>query len=126
MIPDIVVEAVGTEEDMPSCTAKRENMTYYVTDLKTVFVCKSRVWTKFNPGMGLEKNAPVAKFSAFVDGRNLQISGAKIGSDINLLDMQGRVIYSSRASVPNLSMQVPRSGSYLLRIGMQQKVVNIR
>ena len=126
VIPDIVVEAVGTEEDMPSCTAKRENMTYYVTDLKTIFVCKSRVWTKFNPGMGLEKTTPVAKFSAFVNGRNLQISGAKIGSDINLLDMQGRVIYSSRASVPNFSMQVPRSGSYLLRIGMQQKVVNIR
>ena len=126
IIPDIVVEAVGTEEDMPSCTAKRENMTYYVTDLKTVFVCKSRVWTKFNPGMGLEKATPIAKFSAFVNGRNLQISGAKIGSDINLLDMQGRVIYSSRASVPNFSMQVPRSGSYLLRIGRQQKVVNIR
>ena len=126
VIPDIVVEAVGTEEDMPSCTAKRENMTYYVMDLKTIFVCKSRVWTKFNPGMGLEKTTPVAKFSAFVNGRNLQISGAKIGSDINLLDMQGRVIYSSRASVPNFSMQVPRSGSYLLRIGMQQKVVNIR
>lgn len=126
IIPDIVVEAVGTEEDMPSCTAKRENMTYYVTDLKTVFVCKSRVWTKFNPGMGLEKTTPIAKFSAFVNGRNLQISGAKIGSDINLLDMQGRVIYSSRASVPNFSMQVPRSGSYLLRVGAQQQIVNVR
>lgn len=126
IIPDIVVEAVGTEEDMPSCTAKRENMTYYVTDLKTVFVCKSRVWTKFNPGMGLEKTTPIAKFSAFVNGRNLQISGAKIGSDINLLDVQGRVIYSSRASVSNFSMQVPRSGSYLLRVGAQQQVVNVR
>lgn len=126
IIPDIVVEAVGTEEDMPSCTAKRENMTYYVTDLKTVFVCKSRVWTKFNPGMGLEKVAPVAKFSALVNGRNLQISGAKIGSYINLLDMQGRVVYSSRVSVPNFSMQAPRSGSYLLRVGAQQQIVNVR
>ena len=96
VIPDIVVEAVGTEEDMPSCTVKRENMTYYVTELKTVFVCKSRIWTKFNPGMKLEKVAPIAKFTAVVNGRNLQISGAKIGSDINLLDMQGRVIYNGR------------------------------
>ena len=117
---------MGTEEDMPSCTAKRENMTYYVTELKTVFVCKSRIWTKFNPGMKLEKVASIAKFTAVVNGRNLQISGAKIGSDINLLDMQGRVIYSSRASVPNFSMQVPRSGSYLLRVGAQQQVVNVR
>ena len=126
IIPDIVVEAVGTEEDMPSCTAKRENMTYYVTDLKTVFVCKSRVWTKFNPGMGLEKTTPVAKFSAFVNGRNLQISGAKIGSDINLLDMQGRVIYNGRVGAANFSMQTPRSGSYVLRVGTQQQVVNVR
>ena len=76
--------------------------------------------------MGLEKTTPIAKFSAFVNGRNLQISGAKIGSDINLLDMQGRVVYSSRVSVPNFSMQAPRSGSYLLRVGAQQQIVNVR
>ncbi|SHM45844.1 hypothetical protein [Fibrobacter sp. UWB7] len=126
VIPDIVVEAVGTEEDMPSCTVKRENMTYYVTELKTVFVCKNRVWEKFNPGTKLALVANVAKFSALVNGRNLQISGAKVGSDINLLDMQGRVIYNGRVGTTNFSMQAPGSGSYLLRIGMQQKVVNIR
>ncbi len=126
VIPDIIVEAVGTEEDMPSCTAKRENMTYYVTELKTVFVCKSRIWTKFNPGMGLEKTTPVAKFSAFVNGRSLQISGAKVGAEVNLLDMQGRVIYNGRANAANFSMNVPRSGSYVLRIGAQQRIVNVR
>lgn len=126
VIPDIVVEAVGTEEDMPSCTVKRENMTYYVTELKTVFVCKNRVWEKFNPGTKLALVANVAKFSALVNGRNLQISGAKVGSDINLLDMQGRVIYNGRVGTTNFSMQAPGSGSYLLRIGTQQKVVNVR
>ena len=126
VIPDIVVEAVGTEEDMPSCTVKRENMTYYVTELKTVFVCKSRIWTKFNPGMKLEKVAPIAKFTAVVNGRNLQISGAKIGSDINLLDMQGRVIYNGRVDVANFSVNVPQSGAYVLRIGSEQRIVNAR
>lgn len=126
VIPDIVVEAVGTEEDMPSCTAKRENMTYYITELKTVFVCKSRIWTKFNPGMGLEKNAPVAKFSALVNGRQLQIAGAKIGAEVNLLDMQGRVMYNSRVNTANFSMCVPRSGFYVLRIGAQQRIINAR
>ena len=126
VIPDIVVEAVGTEEDMPSCTVKRENMTYYVTELKTVFVCKSRIWTKFNPGMKLEKVAPIAKFTALMNGRNLQISGAKVGADVNLLDMQGRVIYNGRANDANFSMDVPRSGSYVLRIGAQQRIVNVR
>ena len=126
VIPDIVVEAVGTEEDMPSCTVKRENMTYYVTELKTVFVCKSRIWTKFNPGMKLEKVAPIAKFTAVVNGRNLQISGAKIGSDINLLDMQGRVIYNGRVDAANFSVNVPQSGAYVLRIGSEQRIVNAR
>ena len=126
VIPDIVVEAVGTEEDMPSCTVKRENMTYYVTELKTVFVCKSRIWTKFNPGMKLEKVAPIAKFTAVVNGHNLQISGAKIGSDINLLDMQGRVIYNARVDAANFSVNVPQSGAYVLRIGSEQRIVNAR
>lgn len=126
VIPDIVVEAVGTEEDMPSCTVKRENMTFYVTELKTVFVCKSRVWTKFNPGMKIANLRVVAKFSAAVNGRSLQISGAKIGADVNLLDMQGRVIYNGRANAANFSMNAPRSGSYVLRIGAQQRIVNVR
>lgn len=126
VIPDIVVEAVGTEEDMPSCTVKRENMTYYVTELKTVFVCKSRIWTKFNPGMKLEKVAPIAKFTAFVNGRNLQISGAKVGADVNLLDMQGRVIYNACVDAANFSVNVPQSGAYVLRIGSEQRIVNAR
>ena len=126
VIPDIVVEAVGTEEDMPSCTVKRENMTYYVTELKTVFVCKSRIWTKFNPGMKLEKVAPIAKFTAVMNGHNLLISGAKIGSDINLLDMQGRVIYNARVDAANFSVNVPQSGAYVLRIGSEQRIVNAR
>ena len=125
-IQDIVVEAVGTEEDMPSCTVKRENMTFYVTELKTVFVCKSRVWTKFNPGLKIANLRVAAKFSATVNGRSLQISGAKIGAEVNLLDMQGRVIYNGRANAANFSMDVPRSGSYVLRIGAQQRIVNVR
>ncbi|OWV24514.1 hypothetical protein B7982_02030 [Fibrobacter sp. UWB2] len=125
-IQDIVVEAVGTEEDMPSCTVKRENMTFYVTELKTVFVCKSRVWTKFNPGMKIANLRTVAKFSATLNGRSLQISGAKIGANVNLLDMQGRVIYNGRANDANFSMNAPRSGSYVLRIGAQQRIVNVR
>lgn len=125
-IQDIVVEAVGTEEDMPSCTVKRENMTFYVTELKTVFVCKSRVWTKFNPGLKIANLRVAAKFSATVNGRSLQISGAKVGADVNLLDMQGCVIYNGRANEANFSMDVPRSGSYVLRIGTQQRIVNVR
>ena len=76
--------------------------------------------------MKLEKVAPIAKFTAVVNGRNLQISGAKIGSDINLLDMQGRVIYNARVDAANFSVNVTQSGAYVLRIGSEQRIVNAR
>jgi len=122
---EVVVESVETEEDLPSCTEKRQNVTYYVTKLKTVFVCKDRKWTKFDPN-GIPAIARVAKFSAVVSGRQLQITGAKIGASVSLFDMQGSVMYNGRVDAPNFTMNVLRSGSYLLRIGTQQKIVNIR
>ena len=126
-IADVVVEAVATEEDLPSCTVKRENMTYYVSTLKAVFVCKSRMWNRYNPGPNkLPVVALASKFSAVVNGRSLQVSGANVGAMVGLFDLQGRVIYNGRAETANFSVNVPRSGSFLLRVGTQQKIVNIR
>ena len=122
---ETVVESVKTEEDLPSCTSKRENVTYYVSELKKVFVCKDRKWTQFDPN-GIPVMARIAKFSAVVNGRQLQISGAKVGSQVSLFDMQGRVMYNGRAESANFTMNLVRGGSFLLRIGTQQKVVNVR
>ncbi|WP_173474880.1 hypothetical protein [Fibrobacter succinogenes] len=125
-IADVVVEAVATEEDLPSCTVKRENMTYYVSTLKAVFVCKGRMWNRYNPGPNaLPIVAFTPKFSAVVKGRSLQVTGAKVGANVGLFDLQGRVIYNGRAESANFSMNVPQSGSFLLRVGTQQKIVNI-
>ena len=122
---ELDVESVKTEEDLPNCTAKRENLTYYVSELKKVFVCKDKKWTKFDPS-GIPAIAGKAKFSAIANGHTIQISGARVGTEINLFDMQGRVMYNGRVEAANFSMNIARSGSYLLRIGTQQKVVNIR
>lgn len=125
-IADVVVEAVATEEDLPSCTVKRENMTYYVSTLKAVFVCKGRMWSRYNPGPNvLPVIARASKFSAVVKGRSLQVTGANVGANVGLFDLQGRVIYNGRAESANFSMNVPQSGSFLLRVGTQQKIVNI-
>ena len=120
-----VVESVKTEEDLPNCTEKRENVTYYVSDLKKLFICKDKKWTKFDPN-GIPVVARAAKFSAVANGRSLQISGAKVGASVNLLDMQGRVMYSGRVDAANFTMNLTRGGTFVLRIGSQQKVVNIR
>ncbi|MBQ7079551.1 MAG: hypothetical protein IJM92_07795 [Fibrobacter sp.] len=125
-IADVVVEAVATEEDLPSCTVKRENMTYYVSTLKAVFVCKGRMWNRYNPGPNaLPMGAFTPKFSAVVKGRSLHVTGAKVGANVGLFDLQGRVIYNGRAESANFSMNVPQSGSFLLRVGTQHKIVNI-
>ena len=122
---ELDVESVKTEEDLPNCTAKRENLTYYVSELKKVFVCKDKKWTKFDPN-GIPVIAHAAKFSAAVNGRQLQVSGAKVGSQVNLLDLQGRVVYSGQANAANFTMNLVRSGTFVLRIGTQQKIVNVR
>ena len=126
-IADVVVESVATEEDLPSCTVKRENMTYYVSTLKAVFVCKSRMWSRYNPGPNfIPTIARTPKFTAVANGRSLQILGAKVGANVSLFDLQGRVIYNGRADAASFSMDVPQAGSFLLRIGSQQKLVNVR
>ena len=122
---ELDVESVKTEEDLPNCTAKRENVTYYVSELKKVFVCKDKKWTKFDPS-GIPVSARLAKFSVTANGHSLLISGAKIGSQVSLFDMQGRVMYNGRTDVSDFSLKAPRTGSFLLRIGTQQKIVNVR
>jgi hypothetical protein len=122
---ETVVEAVKTEDDLPNCTEKREGVTYYISDLKKIYICKDKKWTKFDPN-GIPVVARAAMFSAVANGRSIQVSGAKVGSQVNLLDMQGRVVYSGKADAANFTMNLVRSGTFVLRIGTQQKVVNIR
>lgn len=122
---ETVVESVKTEEDLPNCTEKREGVTYYISDLKKIYICKDKKWTKFDPN-GIPVVARAAMFSAVANGRSIQVSGAKVGSQVNLLDMQGRVVYSGKADAANFTMNLVRSGTFVLRIGTQQKVVNIR
>ena len=106
---------------------KRENMTYYVSSLKAVFVCHSRMWTRYNPGPNsLPIIALAPRLSVVANGRSLQISGAKLGDNVSLFDMQGRVLYNGRVNVADFSLNAPRTGSFLLRVGTQQKIVNIR
>ena len=100
-------------------------MTYYVSKLKKVFVCKDKKWTVFDPS-GIPTVAIKPLFVVMTNGRQLQVSGAKVGSQVSLFDMQGRVMYNGKADASNFSLNVARCGSFLLRVGSQQKVVEIR
>ena len=68
----------------------------------------------------------VPKFSVMVNGRSLQISAARIGAAYALFDMQGRLLQRGYASGSNVSLNVVRSGRYLIRVAGQVKAVTIR
>ena len=85
------------------------------------------MWSRYNPGPNfIPTIVRTPKFAAVVNGRSLQITGAKVGANVSLFDLQGRVIYNGRADAASFSMSVPQAGSFLLRVGTLQKVVNVR
>lgn len=69
------------------------------------------------------KAAP--QFSVEVQGRTLQIAGAKSGAVYSLMDMQGRLLKQGTADA-NFTVEVPHAGNYLLRIGKSISKVSIR
>lgn len=64
------------------------------------------------------------QFNVEVVGRTLQVAGAKNGAVYNLMDMQGRLLKQGSAAA-NFTIEVPRAGSYLLRIGKSISRVNV-
>jgi hypothetical protein len=70
--------------------------------------------------------AQVPQFSLFVNGRSMQIAGARVGSKMEVFDLQGHRVLSGNVDAVNFSVAMPRSGSYLVRIDGQTQNVNIK
>ena len=70
--------------------------------------------------------AQVPQFSLFVNGRTMQIAGARVGSKMEVFDLQGHRVLSGNVDAVNFSVAMPRSGSYLVRIDGQTQNVNIK
>jgi hypothetical protein len=56
----------------------------------------------------------------------IEISGMQAGEAYALLDLQGRLLQRGYASGSNVSLNVVRSGRYLIRVAGQVKAVTIR
>lgn len=65
-------------------------------------------------------------FSVTTSGRTLQISGAKIGSEVYVLDIQGRMVANAKISQANVNLSVPSAGRYMVRISNQVRLVNVK
>ncbi len=68
----------------------------------------------------------VPMFSVSVLGRQVQIAGAKTGSKVAVFDMQGSLISITNTDAANFSIEVPRAGSYMVRIGNQATRVIVK
>ena len=78
---------------------------------------------------GMTTIATALKTSSVVvrsTNRMIEISGMQAGESYALLDMQGRLLQRGYASGSSVSLNVVRSGRYLVRVAGQVKVVTVR
>lgn len=66
------------------------------------------------------------QFSLVAVGRNIQVSGATVGSAYAVFDMQGRVLKQGRVESSNFDMSSANAGTYLVRIAGQTATVRLR
>lgn len=69
--------------------------------------------------------AAAPKFNVSVAGRNLVVYGAA-GNTVNVMDMQGRLMYGKFIQTHNFDIVLPRAGMYIVRVGHQSRKVNVK
>ena len=65
------------------------------------------------------------QFSVTVLGDVLQVAGARVGATYALFDMQGNMVLRGTANSASFNVNVPTSGSYVLRIGNGSRKVRV-
>ena len=65
-------------------------------------------------------------FSVRANGMQVQINGIKSGSQYGVYNMLGKVISSGIALSDNLTVNVPTTGSYIVRVGSEMNRVNVK
>lgn len=63
-------------------------------------------------------------YSVKASGRTLSIEGAA-GKPLAIFDMQGRLLSSNRIATDNFGTRLPRTGTYLICVGQEKRVVTV-
>lgn len=66
------------------------------------------------------------RFQVIVAGRNVLVSGAQSGSNYAVLDIQGQVLATGRVEGGILSVVLPHSGNFLIRIDRQIQRIAVK
>ncbi len=64
-------------------------------------------------------------FSISIAGRNLVVYGAA-GKTVNVMDMQGRLLYGKFMQTNNFDISLPHSGTYIVRVGSSTKRISVK
>ena len=83
-------------------------------------------WVTDPDGIHCIAKVELVGFNAVAHNRILEISGAKLGSDVTVFDMRGRIMARAVVGASSFSMGEFIPGTYLVRMGSQTKRVTIR
>ncbi len=78
------------------------------------------------PSDALVANLPVPTWSITASGRYFLIHAAPVGKPYALFDLQGKVLAKGRIESPEMTLSVPRAGSYIVRIGERSVRMNAK
>ena len=78
------------------------------------------------PSDALVANLPSPTWSVTASGRNFQIHAVPVGKPYALFDLQGKVLAEGRIESPEMTLSVPRAGSYIVRIGERSVRMNAK
>ena len=78
------------------------------------------------PEESLYKVSLMPHFSVRANGMQVLINGIKSGSQYGVYNMLGKVISSGIALSDNLTVKVPTTGSYIVRVGSEMNRVNVK
>ena len=81
---------------------------------------------KVDPYESLYKVSMMPNFSVRANGMQVQINGIKAGSAFGVYNMLGKVISSGIALSDNMTVNVPTTGSYIVRVGSEMSRVNVK
>ena len=73
------------------------------------------------------KVSPV-NLSVAVDGRKVNVAGARVGDRIAVFDLQGKAVpgFDSHVTSGNFELTMPRTGRYLLMVGKRVMPVTVK
>ena len=69
---------------------------------------------------------PLQQFTVQASGRTVNINGVQAGTKIIVTDMQGHLIARETATTNGLSIGIPHTGAYIVRVGNQINMVTIK